>query len=541
MATRTLPVHNLPQLQRDRARNNPAWFVKHHLGAKPWQKQIDILNAIRDHDFVAVRSCNGSGKTYTAALATLWWLMAHDEAVVLTTAPSERQVKELLWREIRAIYQRNKLLIGGKITQTRLVLSNKRFAYGFATDTTERFQGFHSQNILVIVDEASGVREFIFDAILGSLTSENSKMLMIGNPTSLAGTFYDAFHKNRKHVKTIHISAFDTPAFKHAAELDRVAPAHGDNGEANEGDTPATTIPSPANPTSFPRTPEPRENKARRSNENAFLANRADHLIQGTDDHLRGIATPKWAQNLANQRGTKSSAYQVRVLGEFPDEADDTLIALRLIEAAVKRNPPASDDHEAVMGVDVARFGNDQTVAIVRRGPEVLEMTALRRSDLMQTTGRVLDIARSHDVKTMHVDEVGLGGAVVDRAKELNTIQTHGVNGGTKSDDPDRYLNLRAQMFEGLKQRFIDGDISIPEDAELISQLASLTYRYTSRGQLQIESKDQIRSSGRQSPDKADALALAFASPKPKPENELMVWILGKPGQRTRSRRGTAW
>ena len=115
------------------------------------------------------------------------------------------------------------------------------------------------------------------------------------------------------------------------------------------------------------------------------------------------------------------------------------------------------------MGVDVARFGNDQTVAIVRRGPEVLEMTALRRSDLMQTTGRVLDIARSHDVKTMHVDEVGLGGAVVDRAKELNTIQTHGVNGGTKSDDPDRYLNLRAQMFEGLKQRFIDGDISIPD------------------------------------------------------------------------------
>ena len=537
MANRTLPVHNLPRQQRDRARSNPAWFVKHHLGAKPWQKQIDILNAIRDHDFVAVRSCNGSGKTFTAALATLWWLMAHDDAVVLTTAPSERQVKELLWREIRAIYQRNKHLIGGKITQTRLVLSNKRFAYGFATDTAERFQGFHSENILVIVDEASGVREFIFDAILGSLTSENSKMLMIGNPTSLAGTFYDAFHKNRQHVKTIHISAFDTPAFKQAAELDRISLAKGENGETEEGAAPAT-LPSPASPTSipqstpsfpqsapsFPRTREPSQNKARRSHENAFLANRADHLIQGTDDHLRGIATPKWAQNLANQRGTKSSAYQVRVLGEFPDEADDTLIALRLIEAAVNRNVRVSDEQETVMGVDVARFGNDQTVAIVRRGPEVLEMTAFRRSDLMQTTGRVLDIARSHDVKTMIVDEVGVGGAVVDRANELNTIETHGINGGTKSDDSDRYLNLRAQMFEGLKQRFSDGDISIPDDAELISQLASLTYRYTSRGQLQVESKDQIRSSGRQSPDKADALSLAFASTKPK--NPLMMWII---------------
>ena len=100
------------------------------------------------------------------------------------------------------------------------------------------------------------------------------------------------------------------------------------------------------------------------------------------------------------------------------------------------------------------------------------------------------------------------------------------MNGGSKASDSEKHLNLRAEMYDGLRQRFADGDISIPDDAELISQLASLTFSYTSRGQLQIESKDRIRSSGRQSPDKADALALAFG--RNVESNPLRMWILAR-------------
>ena len=96
-------------------------------------------------------------------------------------------------------------------------------------------------------------------------------------------------------------------------------------------------------------------------------------------------------------------------------------------------------------------------------------------------------------------------------------------------------------MFDGLRQRFADGEISIPNDPELISQLASMTYIYNSRGQLQIETKQHIRDSGRQSPDKADALALAFTAPKPP---EFRAFILSRefiddrpPLQRRKSRR----
>ena len=213
MSGKTLPRKFMVS-DRVVAGEDPGWFAERFLGASPWKKQRDVLRGLRDHDLVAVRSCNGSGKTFTAALATLWWLHMHDEATVITTAPSERQVKDLLWREIRHLHAKNPEYIGGKLTSTRLELSEKRFAYGFSTDTAGRFQGFHSKNILVIVDEAAEVREFIFDAIFGCLTSENAKMLMIGNPSRLAGTFYDAFHKNRGRWKTIHISAFDTPAFR---------------------------------------------------------------------------------------------------------------------------------------------------------------------------------------------------------------------------------------------------------------------------------------------------------------------------------------
>ena len=195
-------------------RTDPINFACNILGVKPWDKQQQILDAIAHNRSVAVRSCNGAGKTFTAAITILWWLMSYDNAIVITTAPSERQVREILWRELRNLYVPVRDTIGGKLTRTRLEFGSKRYAYGFSTNTEDRFQGFHSGNILVIVDEASGVDEFIYNAIRGVITAKNSKLLLIGNPHGYAGTFYDAFHKNRKRFETIHVSAFDLPAFK---------------------------------------------------------------------------------------------------------------------------------------------------------------------------------------------------------------------------------------------------------------------------------------------------------------------------------------
>ena len=163
------------------------------------------------------------------------------------------------------------------------------------------------------------------------------------------------------------------------------------------------------------------------------------------------------------------------------------------------------------MGLDIARFGDDKTVIIVREGIRVLHIEELRKSDLVNTTGRVITVAKEFKVKHIIVDEVGIGAGVLDTLKKDRTYLTTGLNGGARADDAEKYGNLRAQIFDGLRQRFADGDISIPNDPELISQVAALTYRYNARGQLLLESKDVIKGHGMQSPDKADALAYAFA------------------------------
>ena len=187
--------------------------LRNELHGEPWEKQKEILNAVRDHSRVAVRSCNGSGKTYIAAHTVLWWLKSFPDSLVITTAPTAHQVRDVLWREIRRVYHRREDFIGGKLLRTTLELDDKHYAQGLSTDTPERFQGFHEGHILFVVDEASGVREGIFEAIEGSMTSENSKMLLLGNPTALSGYFYEAFHRRRSLWETIHISAFETPNF----------------------------------------------------------------------------------------------------------------------------------------------------------------------------------------------------------------------------------------------------------------------------------------------------------------------------------------
>ena len=471
-------LESVDRVERLKWRRRPVSFVTDRLGATPWLKQREILNALAEHDYVAVRSCNGSGKTYIAAHAVVWWLMSHEEAVVITTAPTERQVGKLLWREIRGIHRRNADLIGGRISTTQLELDDGSFAFGFSTDSAERFQGFHHENILFVADEASGVDEKIFEAIKGSMTSRNAKLLMIGNPALLSGTFYNAFNKDRSLWETIHISAFDVPGVR--------------DGDASVG----------------------------------------------------GLVNRDWVERCSREWGEGSAAYQVRVLGDFPLSLDDALIPLHQIENAVGRKFLESDleKEEPVMGLDVARFGDNRSVACVRRGPSVLELLVLPNADIMETTGRALDVASRHSVGTIHVDEVGLGAGVVDRMKEIKGVRAIGVNGGKKSKKPEQYANLRAELYGDLRDRFREGTVSIPNDSELISELASLTYKFTSRGQMQLEDKQSMRSRGLGSPDKADALMLAFGDVNNKP---LRMWVLhrdflgdgnGKSGSRSSRR-----
>ncbi|MEX0761847.1 MAG: hypothetical protein WD333_05355 [Dehalococcoidia bacterium] len=502
---------------------NPAGFIQYRFEIGLWQRQAAILNALRFHRRVAVRSCNGSGKTLTAAAGVLWWLCSFRHSIAITTAPTNHQVEDLLWREIRKLYSRNPAVVGGKLTRTQIDIGPDHYAKGLSTDQPERFQGFHHSNILFIVDEASGVREDIFEAIEGCMTLRDSqgvslteptgeprrvseaegkykytRLLLIGNPTSRIGTFYDAFHARRNLWHPVHISAFDTPNFQ--AQLQPQRP---------DGSEPTDQTNGPSNADPY---------------------------------NITGLITPEWVREAEQNWGPNSSRFQVRVLGEFPSQDTDTLISLNVIELAANisssrdvsdiasgddekndensrqsTGPPGiTEDSSAAstpveIGVDVARYGEDQTVICTRKGRTVVEIGSFGRQDTMATVGRVIKAIRTHSPEVVRIDEIGIGAGVIDRLKEQGFNRVVGVNDGRRAHKPDQYANLRAEMYDGLRSLFETEQITIPNDSDLISQLASVRYSYNSTGQLLIESKESLRRAGLPSPDKADALVLAFA------------------------------
>ena len=182
-------------------RKDPVLFAGEVIKYVPDQWQADTLHDLADPTCrrVSVRSGQGVGKTATEAVALLWFLSCFPYARVVATAPTRQQLNDVLWSEV-AKWQAQSPLLSGLLKWTKtyvyVVGMEKRwFAVARTATKPENMQGFHEENMLFIVDEASGVAEPIMEAVLGTLSGPNNKLLMCGNPTKTNGTFYDS-HTN---------------------------------------------------------------------------------------------------------------------------------------------------------------------------------------------------------------------------------------------------------------------------------------------------------------------------------------------------------
>jgi len=420
--------------------NDPVLFVREVLLVEPDPWQAAVLDDLRDHRSVAVRSCHGPGKTTCAAWAVLWFLTTHAHPRVPCTAPKEEILLTRLWPEIAKWLGRSRLLTHFLEWQKTKVVCrqspNTWFAVATVGRTPENLSGFHEEHLLYVVEEASGMRDELMGAVDGAMTTQGAKVLMISNPTQLTGYFYDAFHRDRARWKTHHVSAHDSPRVKQV--------------------------------------------------------------------YIDGMAA-KW--------GVDGPMYQVRVLGEFPTQAEDALLGIDALERATRVELASAGP--VVLGVDVARLGNDETVILTRQGPVVRGIRTARKTRTTETTGLVIAAIRDERAEVVYIDEPGVGGGVVDElldAQERGDIPPHvqlvPVNVGMPAVNGTEFSNMRAEAYWTLRSDIDGGRMQLPDDEVLIGQLSTLRWKMNSRGKVQIEGKDDMRSRGVTSPDRADALML---------------------------------
>lgn len=196
-------------------RKNIELFAKEVLSFIPDDWQREVFKDIVEHNRVTVKSGQGVGKTGVEAVILLWFLCCFPFPRVVATAPTRQQLHDVLWSEVAKWQSKSPLLSNIlKWTKTYIYMigyEKRWFAVARTATKPENMQGFHEDNMLFIVDEASGVADPILEAILGTLSGKNNKLLMCGNPTKTSGVFYDSHTSDRSIYRCHTVSAADSP------------------------------------------------------------------------------------------------------------------------------------------------------------------------------------------------------------------------------------------------------------------------------------------------------------------------------------------
>jgi phage terminase large subunit len=456
------------RLLRGQWRHDPVRYARERLGLHPTFQQETILRALTpDSAKVSVRSGHGVGKSSTLAAVIWWFLETVDFARIPCTGPSSHQLRDVLWAEV-AKWRRSADTASQargdhpRFWLSRLFEQTTERAYDrgapdewFAVARTsskerpEALSGFHAAPgaLLFIIEEASGVLEATYETAEGSLSSQGSRVLMVGNPTRNSGTFAASHKQHRSEYTSLHFRSQDSP-----------------------------------------------------------------------------LIDPAYRPRLVRKFGEHSNVVRVRADGEFPQQDDDVLISLELTEAALQHDRVPGIGPRR-LGVDVARFGDDRTVLLLRQGPVVEHIAIYAKQDTMVTVGRVVQASHDWHVDEVYVDVIGVRAGVYDRLHELVTERTltvpvYAVNvaeaaPARQAEEDAQGKSLRdhlwLMMWRWLREDapVFAADHDMCED--LAGELSSVKYAPDSAGRIVVESKDAMKARHLRSSDIADALGVTFA------------------------------
>lgn len=451
---------------------DPAGWVRRKLRESTWSKQKEIMESVRDNRRTAVHSCHGAGKSHIASRVAGWWIDCHPpgEAFVVTTAPSWAQVKVILWRYIGQMFRKAKKddRFPGRVNQTEWLIGDEPIGYGRkpADEDEEGFQGVHAKYVLVIVDEAAGIPSQLWTAILALLTTSDCRVLAIGNP-DYEGSPFSRICAPGSAWNVIHIDGLATPNF-----------------------TDEQTVP--------------------------------------------GLLDQTWIDDLVSDYGIDSPQYVAKVRGLFPTDNSTGIIPWSWVHQcrgidALERVGPLRVP--IMLGVDVGG-GGDLTVIRERCGPVAGRRWAENTDDSEIIVDAICKAIRETGATEVKIDFGGIGFGVVGSARRRVPAEVEwpvtirAVNFGAKAKDPDKYLNVRAELWWEGRLRSKPGtvepwDLSDVDDRTM-ADLTEPQWFETKEGRVQVEAKAEVQKRLGRSPDDGDALLLAFYDP-PAEDEEVTV------------------
>lgn len=442
-----------------------------------WHKQIEIAESLLRPPYrTLVKACHKVGKTHLGGGLVNWWYDSHDPGLVLTTAPTDRQVRDLLWKEVRTQRGRRGGFPGPKMP--RLESSAEHFAHGFTARDGDSFQGNHSARTLMIFDEAVGVAP-VFWETAESMFNEGGAWLAIFNPTDTSSQAYAEELSGGWHV--ISLSILEHPNI--TAELAGLPP------------------PYPA---------------AMRLSRLETLLRKWCRPVNGTPRASDIEWPPKSGQYLR-----PGPIAEARLLGRWPSQATDNVWSDGAWQAAERLILPEPEDVPCEIGCDVARFGDDFTVIHVRRGPVSLHHESANGWSTTETAGRLKELAREYGRHCgvdgrqicVKVDDDGVGGGVVDQAEDFTFI---GLSGASTAIESEGYPNRRSELWFSVAERAERGELSLARlDAdtrrEMRRQAMAPIWKLDSAGRRVVEPKQDTKKRIKRSPDDMDGLNLAYA------------------------------
>jgi hypothetical protein len=469
---------------------DPVAFIEQGLGETLWSKQREILYSLRDNKRTAVPACHAPGKSFIAARAVAWWVSSHPAgtAQVVTTATTFRQVRNILWNEVRKVATKHNL--PGEVLSVEWQLAGGIVAYGLSSGANNEasIQGIHAPHLLVVVDEAGGIPTTTGQALEALMTGDHTRLLAIGNPSTEAdSTWFERIcHSDLYNV--IKIAAYDTPAFTGEEtgwchSCPPIAPAH----------------------------------------------KVASHLVDKT-----------WVEDVLSEYGAESPFAEARIHARFPKTFANRVIPLTWAEESVNNENPASSPFVR-LGVDIASDGGDEMVVARADG---FRVSIVHKSSGAENQNAV-DVARTimaeiKKAEAIHanrqlsqpvvvkIDAIGVGWGVTsllqtwfNEGKHKSTIVP--VKVGERALDAGKFTNQRAEMWwtgRELLEPVTDSlgntiqQVRLEVDNKTIAQLGSPAYKSDSSGRIAIEKKTEMKNRGIGSPDRAEAVLLALYEPK---------------------------